>query len=62
MVIEFPDIDNRVYMWARSYALLFFTRGQKAAGRYAKDIIPTQFHKQIDPIVKLEFRRLKENK
>lgn len=62
MIIKFPDENNKVYIWAKSYALMFFTEGQRAAGRYAKEYIPKQFHKQIDPLVRVEFRRLKESK
>ena len=58
-VRQYPETIGKVYMWAKAYAAIYAKQGQAAAGTYAKDNIPEQFHKQIDPIVQEEYTRIK---
>ena len=58
---QFPE-TSRVYNWAKSYARIYAKDGAAAAGTYARDVIPEQFHHQIEPLMQEEYLKLKEQK
>lgn len=51
-IIEFPKTKANVREWARTYLNIYNKDGQEACGAYARDVIPEQFHAQVDAMVK----------
>jgi len=51
-IIKFPEKKDNVRHWATTYLAMYKDQGQEACGAYARDIIPEQFHSQVDALVK----------
>ena len=52
MIAQFPRSHGRVYGWAKAYITIHKREGVIAAGIYAKNNIPPQFHDQLNILVK----------